>query len=137
MTSLHSHTCWTSGEEIIKYYLNLSRNFRYYARSLTTAARLAHRQSYRRAYGALYHISHTAQLDLLRLTDMCRQHNVHLFLLVSMQYSLIQRIFIVETYARTKSYEKFRRKFRARFPFENKQVSESTVYTHTHTHTEM
>ena len=60
MTSFNSQTCWTPGEQIIKYYFKiLSRNYWYFTASLMATARLTHHQSYRCLYGTLHQVNYT------------------------------------------------------------------------------
>jgi hypothetical protein len=69
-------------------------------------------QSYRHAYGALYHMSHKAQLNLL-LTVVTHRETYRCFV-VSIKRSLTRGIFIGEKYAGMKSCEKWRTEFRIR-----------------------
>jgi hypothetical protein len=73
MTSFDPQTYLTPGEQIIKYLLKLmSGNCRYFVESLRVAAWLAQRQSYRRAYGAIHHISQNRALF-----SVCNKHMKH------------------------------------------------------------
>jgi len=107
-------TCLTPGEQIIKHFLKfLSRNCWYCAESITQAAWPAHRQSYRRAYSALRHISHRP-FNLLCAVRMKYSADVRVFCFYVIQ--IIQMILTVETSVRKKSHESCRTVLRMQVP---------------------
>jgi hypothetical protein len=66
MTSFNSQTCLILGEQMYQILFELT----FYKLPIlcgksTAAARLAHRQYYRRAYRTLHHISHKVKTNLL------------------------------------------------------------------------
>jgi len=91
----------------------LSRNCWYCVESVTQAVWPPRRQCYRRAYGALRHISHSP-FDLLCVIRMKYSVDVNFF--CSYVIQIVQRILTVETSVRKKSHERCRTVLRIQVP---------------------